>query len=214
MNSTLFTLAVILPSIRLKIAFRSIPSGTYGWKGAGTLSFPSACSSINWQPQTCIKGNHSKGANMQYSHCYFKSYDIKIMIEWLKTSMCINFLPPPLSHKFSIETREKVINIRAVSTYKTTDLYIKSTTLVRHSLLSVNTSARLLKGACPLSCPWVFFLDPFLHLLHFHVVVNWFLHLSIADRGVASTYSPVGLGLQIFYLTTLLLLINYAFWVS
>ena len=39
MNSTLFTLAVILPSIRLKIAFRSIPSGTYGWKGGGTLSF-------------------------------------------------------------------------------------------------------------------------------------------------------------------------------
>ena len=40
--------------------------------------------------------------------------------------MCINFLPP------IFYGREKVVNIRAVSTYKTTDLYIKSTTLVRH----------------------------------------------------------------------------------
>ena len=30
MNHTLFTLAVILPSIRLKIAFHSIPSSIYG----------------------------------------------------------------------------------------------------------------------------------------------------------------------------------------
>ena len=32
-----------------------------------------------WQPHTCMKGNHSKGTNMQYSHCCFKSYDIMIM---------------------------------------------------------------------------------------------------------------------------------------
>ena len=34
------------PSIRLKIVFQSILSGTYGCKGGGTLSFPSACSTI------------------------------------------------------------------------------------------------------------------------------------------------------------------------
>ena len=33
-----------------------------------------------WQPHTCIKGNHSKGTNIQYSHCYFKSYDITIIM--------------------------------------------------------------------------------------------------------------------------------------
>ena len=122
---------------------------------------------------------------------------------------CINFLPPPLSHIFY--WRERVINLSAVSTCKATDLYIKSTTLVRHSLLSVNTSARLLKGACPLSLTLgLFFLEPFLYV-NFHIVVNWFPYLSIANRGVASTYSPVDLGLQIFDLTTLLLVINYAF---
>ena len=48
--------------------------------------------------------------------------------------------------------------------------------------------------------------------MNFHIVVNWFPYLSIANRGVASTYSPVDLGLQILDLTTLLLVINYAFW--
>ena len=47
--------------------------------------------------------------------------------------------------------------------------------------------------------------------INFHVVVNWFPHLSIATRGVASPYRPIGPGLQIFYLTTLPLAINCAF---
>ena len=33
-----------------------------------------------WQPHTCIKANYSKGTNIQYSHCYFKSYDIPIIM--------------------------------------------------------------------------------------------------------------------------------------
>ena len=63
----------------------------------------------------------------------------------------------------------------------TTEMYIKSINLVRHSLLLVNTSARLLKGAsCPLTLPLgSSSLLPFLHV-HFHVVLNWFTHLSIA----------------------------------
>ena len=78
MKSTLFTLAVILPSIRLKIAFWSIPSGTQDWKGGGTLSFPSTRSTI-LAATDMHKGKPQQGTNMQYGRCYFKSYDIMIM---------------------------------------------------------------------------------------------------------------------------------------
>ena len=105
-----------------------------------------------WQPHTCIKGNHSKGPNIQYSHCYFKSYDIMKMTKNFYISALI-FCHHVSHTNFLI--RERKISIHADQHTNTTDLYIKSINLVRHSLLSVNTSARLLKGACPLSYPWV-----------------------------------------------------------
>ena len=67
-----------------------------------------------------------------------------ISSKWRKTSIWINFLPPPLSHKFS-NKRKKKISIHADHHINTTDLYIKSINVVRHSLLSVNTLARLKK---------------------------------------------------------------------
>ena len=62
-----------------------MPSGTQDWKGCATLQliFIPLClfhhigSHINVHMYKA--GNHSKGTNMQYSRCYFKSYDIMKM---------------------------------------------------------------------------------------------------------------------------------------
>ena len=126
-----------------------MPSGTQDWKGCATLQlifiplclFDHIGSHINVHMYKA--GNHSKGTNMQYSHCYFKSYKLSALI------FCHH-----LSHtNFLIE--KKKISIHGDQHTNTTDLFIKSIQLVRHLLLSVNTSARLLKDACPLSYPWV-----------------------------------------------------------
>ena len=121
--------------------------------------------------------------------------------------MCINFLPPLLSLKFC-NKRKKIGSIHADQHTNTTDLYIKSINLVRHPLLSVNMTARLLKGACLLSYPWVFFLATISACAFSCSLWIGSPNLSIATRGIASPYRPVGPGQQIFDLITLQLVIK------
>ena len=116
---------------------------------------------------------------MQYSHCYFKSYEIMIMT---KTSIYINFLPPPLSHKFSNEEKLKKLTSMQYQHTKQPICNIKSINLVRHSVLSVTEHVSQTTKRCfiPITLPLgSSCLLPFLHV-HFHVVVNCFPHLSIA----------------------------------
>ena len=93
----------------------------------------------------------------------------------------INFLPPPLSHKFSNEEKKKLTSMQYQHT-KQLICNIKSINLVRHSLLSVTEHVSQTTKSCfiPIALPLgSSCLLPFLHV-HFHVVVNCFPHLSIA----------------------------------
>ena len=93
----------------------------------------------------------------------------------------INFLPPPLSHKFSNEEKKKLTSMQYQHT-KQLICNIKSINLVRHSLLSVTEHVSQTTKSCfiPITLPLgSSCLLPFLHV-HFHVVVNRFPHLSIA----------------------------------
>ena len=94
----------------------------------------------------------------------------------------INFLPPPLSHKFSNEEKKKLTSMQYQHTKQQLICNIKSINLVRHSLLSVTEHVSQTTKSCfiPIALPLgSSCLLPFLYV-HFHVVVNCFPHLSIA----------------------------------
>ena len=132
-----------------------MPSGTQDWKGCATLQliFIPLCLFHHIGSHINVHIHKAGKAKAQTCSTVIVTLNPMILWKWLKT-ICFNFLPPPLSHKFP-NKRKKKISIHADQHTNTTDLFIKSIQLVRHLLLSVNTSARPLKDACPLSYPWV-----------------------------------------------------------
>ena len=146
-----------------------MPSGTHDWKGCGTLQ-------LIFIPLYLFHhiGSHDIHVGkpqQRYKHAVQSLFTLNPMIpwKWQKTFIYINFLPPPASNQHPCR-----------SSYKYTDLYIKSINVVRHSLLSVNTSARLLKDACPSSLTLGFFYIATISACAFSCSCEWFPHLSIA----------------------------------